>query len=72
MIRLIFAAALALAATTAQAQQPTGSKRTPNPQKLEACKQLAKERGFTFGKGANRGAIKPRDFIRDCMRGKQK
>lgn len=64
MIRLIVIAAIALAATAAQAQ--------PNPQKLQACKQLAIERGFTFGAVHTKGAIKPRDFVRNCMKGTQR
>jgi hypothetical protein len=63
MIRLIFAAVLTVAATTAQAQ-------TPNPQKLQKCRDLARERGF-LGGGYSKGAIKPRDFIIACMQGKQ-
>jgi hypothetical protein len=67
MIRLILAAVLVVAATAALAQQPTGSRE----KKLEACRQLARERGF-LGGGRTKGAIKPRDFVRDCMHGKQK
>jgi hypothetical protein len=71
MTRLIISVAtLAMAATVALAQQPVGGKRTPNPKKLEACKQLARERGFTGG-GATKGAVKPWMFVRDCMQGKQ-
>jgi hypothetical protein len=69
MIKLILAIAIALAATVALAQQPPAF-RGPNPKKLEACRQLARERGFTFGVH-NKGAIKPKDFVRGCMRGTQ-
>jgi hypothetical protein len=65
MIRPIFIAALMIAATGAQAQ------RMPNPQKLETCRQLARERGFKFG-AFNKGAIKPKDFVRGCMQGTQR
>ena len=37
--------------------------------KLGRCKQLARERGFTSDKGTGAGAM--RDFVRDCVRGKQ-
>ena len=67
MIRLILAAALVVTATAAQAQGAGGG---PDPVKLEKCRQLARERGF-LGGGNTKGAIKPRDFIRDCMHGKQ-
>jgi hypothetical protein len=70
MIRLIFAAALALTATAALAQQTTGSKGKPNPKKLEACQELARERGFSGG-GNTKGAVKPQAFIQACMHGKQ-
>ena len=66
MIRPIFIAALMIAATGAQAQ------RMPNPQKLETCRQLARERGFKFGAGHTKGAIKPKDFVRGCMQGTQR
>lgn len=64
MIRLIFATVIAMASIAALAQQP-------NPKKFEACQQLARERGFKFGV-FNKGAVKPKDFVRGCMRGTQK
>ena len=68
MFRSISVAALLIAATVAQAQPQPG---TPKAQKLMACKQLARERGFTFGVH-NKGAIKPKDFVRGCMQGTQR
>jgi len=35
----------------------------PQTQKLMACKKLAQERGYKFG-AFNKGAIKPKDFVR--------
>ena len=35
----------------------------------EQCKQLAMERGDTFRTGTGAGGM--RDFVRDCMRGRQ-
>ena len=64
MIRLIVIAAIALAAI---AVSPDANARS-----RESCRQLAIERGFTFGKGHTKGAIKPRDFVRNCMKGTQK
>ncbi|MCC8957629.1 hypothetical protein H8B02_30620 [Bradyrhizobium sp. Pear77] len=74
MLRLtavaLFAASLMLPLFTlfASAQQNPGQ-RAPNPQKLEKCKTLARERGF-LGGGMTKGGIKPRDFIIACMQGK--
>jgi len=36
--------------------------------KRERCKELARERGYTFGVH-NKGAIKPKDFVQGCMQG---
>jgi len=69
MIRLIFATVIALATSAALAQQPPAG--GPNPTKLMACKQLAIQRGYTFGTH-NKGAIKPKDFVRGCMQGRQR
>jgi hypothetical protein len=69
MIRLIFATVIALAPSAALAQQPPPG--GPNPRKLMACKQLALQRGYTFGVH-NKGAIKPKDFVRGCMQGRQR
>ena len=38
--------------------------------KQEQCRQLARERGDTTRTGTGAGGI--RDFIQDCMRGKQR
>jgi hypothetical protein len=67
MIRLIFATAIVMATTAAFAQQPP--KRTPDPKKVEACRQLARDRGFNFNlKDAGvTGA-----FVRGCVQGTQK
>jgi hypothetical protein len=59
MIRSIFIAALVLASSAVNAQ-------APQAQKLMACKQLAQERGYKFG-AFNKGATKPKDFVRGCM-----
>jgi hypothetical protein len=64
MIRSIFIAGLVFVATAAEAQ-------APKAQKLMACKQLARDRGFTFGVH-NKGGIKPKDFVRGCMQGTQR
>lgn len=64
MTRLIAIAAIAVAATAVPADA--------NARSRESCRQLAIERGFTFGKGHTKGAIKPRDFVRNCMRGTQR
>ena len=71
MIRLIFAAVLAFAVTAAQAQQGTGSKGRPNPEKLEKCRQLAKQRGFGSGVENAKGGSNMRSFVIACMQGKQ-
>ncbi|MBR0870316.1 hypothetical protein JQ633_08110 [Bradyrhizobium tropiciagri] len=66
---LVAASLMALAVPPfASAQQQPGA-RPVNAQKLEKCKQLARERGFQGG-GFTKGAIKPRDFIIACMQGK--
>jgi hypothetical protein len=64
MTKLVFAAMIAMSTTAALAQHPKA-------QRLQACKQLALERGFKFG-AFNKGAIKPKNFIRGCMQGTQK
>ncbi|HMH08890.1 MAG TPA: hypothetical protein VK579_19590, partial [Terriglobales bacterium] len=38
--------------------------------RLEQCRQLARERGDTPHTGTGAGGM--RDFVRDCMRGKQR
>ena len=38
--------------------------------KLERCRQLARERGDTTRTGTGAGGI--REFVQDCMRGKQR
>jgi hypothetical protein len=38
--------------------------------RLERCRQLARERGDTPHTGTGAGGM--RDFVRDCMRGKQR
>jgi hypothetical protein len=70
---IIFVATLAMAATVALAQQPTGAKRTPNPEKLEKCRQLAKQRGFSSGMENRmaKGGGNMRSFVVACMHGKQ-
>lgn len=72
MIRLTAPAAVAfaLAASVVQAQQGTG--RTPNPQKLEKCRALASERGFSAAGGITKGQGRAkREFVSACMHGKQ-
>ena len=66
-IGLIIAASIGVATTVAYAQP-----RPPNPQKLEACRQLARDRGFTFDMASNKGAVKAKDFVQGCMRGTQR
>lgn len=67
MIRLMLAAVLGVSTTVAYGQQGA-----PNPQKREACRQLALSRGFTFDRGTNKGAVKVKDFVRGCMQGTQR
>lgn len=70
MIRLgLFAfLSLALAAGAVQAQQGTPR----NPQKLEKCRQLATERGFSSAGGITKGQGRAKkEFVRACMQGKQ-
>jgi hypothetical protein len=70
---IIFVAALAVATTAALAQQPTGAKRAPNPEKLEKCRQLAKQSGFGSGmeNRKTKGSGNMRSFVVACMHGKQ-
>jgi hypothetical protein len=67
MTRLIFATAIVMAATAAFAQQPP--KGTPDPKKVETCRQLARERGFNFNRADARAT---REFVKGCVRGTQK
>lgn len=70
MIRLILTAAVALAAGAALAQNGLG--RTSNPQKLEKCRELAKERGFLASGGIGKGQGRAkRAFVSGCMHGTQ-
>jgi hypothetical protein len=73
MIRLILAAVFAFGATAAQAQQGSGPKGTPSPEKLEKCQQLAKQRGFSSGMENRKtsGGGNMRSFVVACMHGKQ-
>ena len=64
MIRPIFIAALMIAATGAQAQP------MPNPQSLRHADSLLENGGLKFG-AFNKGAIKPKDFVRGCMQGRK-
>jgi len=70
MIRpIIFASvALVLVAGAVQAQQGTPR----DPQKLEKCRQLATERGFSSAGGVMKGQGRAkREFVINCMRGRQ-
>src|SRR5215213_9766045 len=67
MIRLIFVTAFVMATTASFAQQPP--KGSPDPKKVEACRQLARERGFNFNRSDGRAV---REFVRGCVRGTQK
>ncbi|MHC4051388.1 hypothetical protein [Bradyrhizobium sp. 25ACV] len=72
MIRpIVFAfVALALAAGTVQAQQ--GMSRKGFVRSLDSCKQLAAERGFSSAGGIMKGQGRAkREFVMNCMRGKQ-
>ncbi|WP_130584425.1 hypothetical protein [Bradyrhizobium sp. Leo170] len=72
MVRLILivSVALALAAGAGQAQQ--GAPRKGSPQKLERCKQLATERGFSSAGGQMKGQGRAKkEFVIACMQGKQ-
>jgi hypothetical protein len=85
MKNLTFAAVVVLSALPSQALSencralPAGPERRAcamreNPERFQAlidhCKQLARERGST-GRTAT-GAGGPKEFIRDCMQGKQR
>lgn len=74
MIRLICLFVLAAITTAAYAQQGpgagAGSKGPANGQKLEACKQLARQRGFGSSMENAKGGNGPRAFIAACMHGK--
>jgi hypothetical protein len=70
MTRLILLASLIVGPTAALAQ--SGTIRTPNPDKLMKCRELARERGFLGGEGRKGGANRMPSFVRDCMQGKQK
>ena len=65
----LFIAAFVLMAPLVASAQQGARKGPPNPQKLEKCRELARERGF-LGGGRTKGAIKPRDFVIACMQGK--
>ncbi|SCB50311.1 hypothetical protein GA0061098_1014131 [Bradyrhizobium shewense] len=71
MIRLILVAvAFALAAGTVQAQQ--GMSRKGFVRSLDSCRQLAAERGFSSAGGIMKGQGRAkREFVINCMRGKQ-
>jgi hypothetical protein len=71
MVRLFLAAVLAVAATAAVAQQGTAPQNGPNQAKLEKCRQLAKQRGFSSGMENAKGGNNMRSFVIDCMKGKQ-
>jgi hypothetical protein len=85
MKRVIFVAALAVSALPTRAFSencralPVGPERRncamrENPERFQArldhCKQLARERGDTGRTGTGAGGI--REFVRDCMQGKQR
>ncbi|MFK4538413.1 hypothetical protein [Bradyrhizobium ottawaense] len=72
MIRSIVLAsvALALAAGAVQAQQ--GMSRKAFVRGLDSCRQLASERGFSSAGGIMKGQGRAkREFVINCMRGKQ-
>jgi hypothetical protein len=78
---LVTLALLAAASSVARAQEcrsmPRGSQERKachmsNPAfqaRREQCKQLARERGDTHRTGTGAGGM--RDFVRDCVRGRQ-
>jgi hypothetical protein len=85
MKNLTFAAVVVLSALPSQALSencralPAGPERRAcamreNPERFQAridyCKQLARERGDTGRTGTGAGGM--RDFVRDCMQGKQR
>lgn len=70
MIRLILFASVALVVVAGAVQAQQGTPR--NPQKLEKCKQLAAERGFSSAGGITKGQGRAKkEFVRACMQGKQ-
>jgi len=72
MIRLISIASLTLALTTGAGQAQQSMPRGGSPQSLERCKQLASERGFSSAGGIMKGQGRAkREFVINCMRGKQ-
>jgi hypothetical protein len=70
MIRLISIASVALVLVAGAVQAQQGAPR--NPQKLEKCRQLAAERGFSSAGGIMKGQGRAKkEFVRACMQGKQ-
>ena len=70
MIRPILFASVALVLVGGAVQAQQGA--PGNPQKLEGCKQLATERGFSSAGGMGKGQGRAKkEFVRTCMQGKQ-
>ena len=68
MIRSILIAVIAVAATQAQAQTAAPAKGAPDANKVEKCKQLARQRGISFS--GRDGAETTRPFVQACVQGK--
>lgn len=70
MIKPILFASVALVLIGGVVQAQQGAPR--NPQKLERCKQLASERGFSSAGGIAKGQGRAkREFVKGCMHGTQ-
>ncbi|WP_407117029.1 hypothetical protein [Bradyrhizobium sp. LMG 9283] len=72
MIRLIFFASLTLALAAGAVQAQQGMSRKGFVRSLDSCRQLAAERGFSSAGGIMKGQGRAkREFVINCMRGKQ-
>ncbi|OAF05716.1 hypothetical protein AYJ54_02120 [Bradyrhizobium centrolobii] len=71
MLRLISVGTMTFIATAAVAQQGAAQQGQVNQAKLEKCRQLARERGFSSGMENAKGGNNMRSFVIGCMQGKQ-
>lgn len=72
MIRPIVFAFVTLALATGAVQAQQGMSRKGFVRSLDSCKQLAAERGFSSAGGIMKGQGRAkREFVINCMRGKQ-
>lgn len=70
MMRSILFASVAFVLVGGVVQAQQGKPR--NPEKLEKCRQLATDRGFSSASGRAKGQGRAKkEFVRACMHGKQ-